>query len=130
VPKFVLIVDDNAGIRKAMRTFFEAQPELEVCGEAINGRDAIEKARLLHPDLIILDFSMPVMNGLEAAYVLQRILPAVPLVMYTLHKSLISSSAASAGISAVVAKEEGIGTLVSEALTLLRVVPRESVFKP
>jgi DNA-binding NarL/FixJ family response regulator len=130
VPKSVLIVDDNAGIRKAMRTFFKAQPELEVCGEAINGRDAIDKARLLHPDLIILDFSMPVMNGLEAAYVLQRILPGVPLVMYTFHKSLIASSAASAGISAVVAKEEGIGTLVSEALTLLRVVPRESVFKP
>jgi DNA-binding NarL/FixJ family response regulator len=123
VPKSVLIVDDNAAIRMAMRSFLEEQPELEVCGEAVNGRNAIEKASLLHPDLIILDYSMPVMNGLEAADVLKRILPAVPLVLYTLHKRLISNSAAAAaGISAIVAKEDDIGTLVSEALTLLKVV--------
>lgn len=123
MPKSVLIVDDNAAMRMAIRSFLEAQPELEVCGEAINGRDAIEKAPVLHPDLIILDFSMPVMNGLQAADVLKRILPAVPLVLYTLHKSSISNSeAAAAGISAIVAKEEHIGNLVSEALALLKVL--------
>ena len=55
----------------------------EVCGEAENGRVAIEKAQLLRPDLIVLDLSMPEMNGFEAARVLKRVMPTVPLIMYS-----------------------------------------------
>ena len=57
----ILIVDDNAFIRRAIRLRFEGRNGFQVCGEAVDGSDAIEKARQLKPDLIILDFSMPVM---------------------------------------------------------------------
>jgi chemotaxis response regulator CheB len=61
--KTVLIVDDNAYIRQALCDLFKREADFEVCGEAVNGKEAIAKARELHPDLIVLDLSMPVMNG-------------------------------------------------------------------
>ena len=68
MPNFVLIVDDNVMVRKGLRCLFESEPEFKVCGEAVDGTDAIEKARTLKPDVIVLDFSMPGgMNGLESA---------------------------------------------------------------
>lgn len=60
----VLVVDDNPAIRKAVCELFTREGDFEVCGEAENGRDAIEKALLLHPALIVTDLSMPLMNGL------------------------------------------------------------------
>ncbi len=73
-PKSVLIVDDNAFIRQALCELFKKEADFEVCGEAENGKKAIEKARELRPDLIVLDLSMPVMNGFDAARVcVQRI---------------------------------------------------------
>src|SRR5580698_3789096 len=68
----ILIVDDNIQLRRAIRVQLEAAG-LEVCGEAVDGLDAIEKARGLSPDLIVLDLSMPRMNGLEAARKLAHI---------------------------------------------------------
>ena len=70
----MLIVDDNAFIRQSLCELFKREADFEVCGEAENGRDAIEKARELHPDLIVLDLSMPIMNGFAAARVLKRLL--------------------------------------------------------
>lgn len=72
--KSVLIVDDNAFIRQSLCELFKREADFEVCGEAENGKDAIEKARELHPDLIVLDLSMPIMNGFAAARVLKRLL--------------------------------------------------------
>jgi DNA-binding NarL/FixJ family response regulator len=78
-----------------------------VCGEAANGFDAIEKAGALNPDLILLDYSMPVLNGIEAGYVLQAILPEVPIIMFIgKESSAIESAAISAGIRAVVPKAD------------------------
>lgn len=57
--------------------------DFDVCGEAANGREAVKSAPLLHPDLIVLDLAMPVMNGLDAAGMLRRLMPAVPLIMYS-----------------------------------------------
>ena len=79
----VLIVDDNAYIRQALCDLFKREADFEVCGEAENGKEAIAKARELHPDLIVLDLSMPVMNGLDAARELKRLMPTVPLLMYS-----------------------------------------------
>ena len=65
--KTILIVDDNAHIRQTICEAFKRESDLEVCGEAENGKGAIDKALALHPDLIVLDLSMPEMNGLDAA---------------------------------------------------------------
>src|SRR6266700_2656299 len=81
-PARVLIVDDNYFCRKALVEVFRREGDFNVCGEAINGRDAIRVARLLRPDLIVLDLVMPAMNGLAAAQVLKQLMPAVPLILY------------------------------------------------
>jgi len=77
----VLIVDDHAVIRRMLHILFEAH-DIEVC-EAENGADGVQKAQTLHPGLVILDLSMPVMNGLEAAWALKSTMPQVPLLMFT-----------------------------------------------
>jgi chemotaxis response regulator CheB len=72
----------------------EADPVLEVCGDAVDGREAIEKAAKLHPDLVILDFAMPRLNGLEAASRIRNLLPKVPIVMFTMYAAQIKSELA------------------------------------
>jgi DNA-binding NarL/FixJ family response regulator len=105
--KSILIVDDNKFVRYELRSFVETQTHFDVCGEAINGVDAIEKARTLHPDLIVMDLSMPVMNGLEAGAVLKAMLPKVPIVMYTVHDTTaIKVQALAAGVRAVIQKHD------------------------
>ena len=83
--KGVLIVDDNAVVRSSLGRLFKAYPEFEVSGEAENGQDAIDKAERLKPDLIILDLAMPVMNGLNVAPILRKMLPDVRLILFTAH---------------------------------------------
>jgi two-component system, chemotaxis family, chemotaxis protein CheY len=79
MPPNILVVDDNASIRYLIRSLLE-NTGYAVCGEAEDGADAIEKAKQLKPDLICLDLSMPRMNGAEAASVLKRLMPAVPII--------------------------------------------------
>jgi two-component system, chemotaxis family, protein-glutamate methylesterase/glutaminase len=67
ITKSVLIVDDNAFICEALSELFQREADFEICGRAENGKEAIEKAQELHPDFIVLDFSMPVMTGFDAA---------------------------------------------------------------
>jgi two-component system, NarL family, nitrate/nitrite response regulator NarL len=76
-------MDDSALIGRIIRERLEQQNCWEVSGKAANGREAIEKAQELRPDLIVLDLAMPVMNGLEAARPLKRLLPRVPVLMFT-----------------------------------------------
>ena len=122
MPKCILIVDDSALIRRMIRVTLEQQEGWEVSGEAANGREAIEKAKRLKPDLVVLDLSMPVMNGLEAACELQRLLPSLPLVMFTNFTSpQLSKEALSAGVSAVVSKDK-IEALVHSIQALLEPV--------
>jgi DNA-binding NarL/FixJ family response regulator len=106
--KSILIVDDSHTIRQITRLFLESQPDLEVCGEAIDGVEAIEKAKELRPDLILLDLVMPRLNGVEAAMVLKAMMPGVPIVMFTLYKESLGSTLTSAiGIDAVLSKPDG-----------------------
>ena len=117
--KKVLLVDDNATVRKAVRPLFDSHPKFVVCGEAEHGRDAIEKAPSLRPDLIVLDMSMPVMNGLEAAPLLIKILPNVWLILLTTHDwPELAQVARSAGIHAVVPKSKAVTHLIAQAETL------------
>ena len=73
MPKSVLVVDDNAFIRQVLCRVLALEAGFDVCGEAENGQDAIEKAQALHPDLIVMDLSMPVMNGIDAARALKDV---------------------------------------------------------
>jgi two-component system nitrate/nitrite response regulator NarL len=107
MPKSILIVDDDKCVRDVLRSFVESRTHFDVCGEAVNGIDAIEMARTLNPDLIVMDLSMPVMNGLEAGAVLKAMLPKVPIVMYTLHDSAaMKIRALAVGVRAVVQKHD------------------------
>ena len=97
-----------------------SESDFEVSGEAENGQDAIEKAQALRPDLIVMDLSMPVMNGMDAARILKRLMPKVPLMMFSVHSDLLSESEArSAGVSALVSKSERVSVLVEKARALL-----------
>jgi CheY-like chemotaxis protein len=103
----ILIVDDSVVVRRTLRSRFENNVDWKVCGEAVDGQEAVEKARELHPDLIILDLSMPRMNGLEAARELKRIQPDVLLFMFTTFKTRqVEAEAMEAGCSAVIAKSD------------------------
>ena len=116
----ILIVDDNTDMRNMLRTAFEEHSGWDV-REAENGRKAIDKARESKPDLIVLDLSMPIMNGLEAAPVLRRMLPTVPIILFTLHdNTTLQREAFSVGVSAVVSKAVSLKTLVNQAEDLLR----------
>jgi two-component system, NarL family, nitrate/nitrite response regulator NarL len=118
--KSVLIADDNALIRQGLCELFSREPDFEVCGEAENGREAIEEAQELRPDLILLDLSMPVMNGLDAARALTRLMPEVPVIMYSAFSdSFTQREARSAGVSALVSKSENISVLLGKARSLV-----------
>jgi len=82
----VLVVDDNPTIRKSVCELFTCEGDFKVCSEAENGREAIEKAHQLRPALIVTDLSMPLMNGLEETRILKKLMPAVPVIIFTVHK--------------------------------------------
>jgi len=121
LPKCILIVDDHAYIRKVIRDFLENESSFEVCGEVADGYDAVQKAQELNPDLIILDFSMPGMNGIEAARTLKKILPQTPIVMLTSHHpSVLGYNTHAVGIDAVVAKDGDMSALMASLQSLLQ----------
>jgi len=121
VPKRVLIVDDHAAMRRAITRVLESQPNVEVCGEAENGRVAIEQAQRLKPDLIVLDLSMPVMNGLEAARILRAMMPTTPILMYTsFATSNLAEEALAAGVSKVATKSTP-PSLIQDLQMLLKI---------
>ena|ERR1700757_2224422 len=124
MPTTIVIVDDNAMIRKLIRSFIELHTDWEVCGEAGDGETAITLAKHLNPDLIVLDLSMPRKNGLEAARSIATVCPNSEMVLFTAHASdFIEVEAKRVGIRAVLSKEatDSMERLVS----LLRQVCRK-----
>jgi len=118
--KAVLIVDDNSEIRRHLHEVFTVD-DFEVCAEADNGRAAIEQAGRHRPELIILDLSMPVMTGWDAAPKLRKIVPKTPIILYTLFAESISpTDLKEQGITAVVSKNEPIVSLVQKAENLFQ----------
>jgi len=118
--KRIVLADDNAAVRRALRGILELEGDWKVDGEAVDGRDAIEKAKKLRPDLIVLDVSMPVMSGLDAARVLRHIMPTVPLILCSLHTNdVLEKEASAAGVNAVVSKAQNMQVLVNKARELL-----------
>jgi DNA-binding NarL/FixJ family response regulator len=116
----VLIADDNFNIRRGLCELFERELDFIVCGDAEDGKEVVEKAQQLHPDLILLDLSMPVMNGLDAARVLKRSMPGVPVIMFSAFADPFTEREARlAGVSALVSKSEQLSELLATARSLL-----------
>ena len=114
--KSVLIADDHDLIRKALCQLFASQNDFEVCAEAENGKEAVEMAQFFRPDLILLDLSMPVMNGIEAACELKRVMPMVPIIVFSEYGEVLSErEARQTGISAVVSKDAQLKVLLDRA---------------
>jgi len=83
----ILIADDHAVVRKGLRTLLESRPGWEVCAEATDGRDAVEKALKLKPDVAVLDIGMPLLNGVEATRRIHKSSPQTEVLILTMHES-------------------------------------------
>jgi DNA-binding NarL/FixJ family response regulator len=114
----ILVVDDNAVIREGLHLLLNRHAGWEVCGEAANGVEAIEKHRSLRPDLMVIDVSMPVMNGIDASLEILKHFPNILILLYTSYLTKqLAEVAHSAGIRATVSKDTmDLVTLGLEAL--------------
>jgi DNA-binding NarL/FixJ family response regulator len=121
----ILIADDSSSIRNLLRLFIEHNTDWQVCGEAENGQVAVEKVAMLQPHAVILDLSMPVMNGLEAAREIARNDPEVQMIMFTMHISeQLRRDAQAAGIKEVISKSDTIGDhLIASLKTICAQLP-------
>ena len=120
----ILIADDHELVRQGLRRVLETRREWEVCAEAQNGRDAVAKAREFKPDLVIIDFSMPELNGLEATRQIRAALPRCEVLVLTMHEaeSLVREVLA-AGARGFMLKSDAGHSLVQAVETLLRHKP-------
>lgn len=119
IGKTVLVVDDHAMIRKMLAAAFLSDG-FKTCGEAENGKEAIQIAKQIRPDVITLDLSMPVMNGLDAASELRKTLPNTPIILFTLYEdSLSKTDASKAGVSLVLPKTVPLPKLIDKAHELM-----------
>lgn len=101
----LLLVDDSEAVRQGLRSVLQAIPECEVCGEAADGLTAVEMFRELHPTMVILDFQLPGIDGLEVARRMALLSASVPIVMFTQHANpALDKLAKEIGIKAVVSK--------------------------
>jgi CheY-like chemotaxis protein len=107
VTKRILIVDDNEVARYTLRKFLSGDAGVEVCGEATSGRDAIEKAVELKPDLIVMDQRMPISDGLQTAQKTRTMQISAPIILFTMFAETIPAHLAqAAGVNAVVGKRD------------------------
>jgi CheY-like chemotaxis protein len=126
MPTRILIADDNEVVRGRLSEFLAKHEGWEVCAAVGNGRDAVEKAVEQKPSLIILDLAMPDMDGLSAAREIRKVLPLVPIVLFTLHKfATIDLEAKKAGVRHVVEKPD-TEALLRAVEELLKNGPLES----
>jgi DNA-binding NarL/FixJ family response regulator len=108
-----LLVDDHESVRAGVTAILSSRTNIEVCGEASNGREAVEKARELQPDLIILDVTMPVMDGINSAKEIRSFLPDVPILFFSMHDGIyLVHEAKMAGVQGFVSKTDARATLL------------------
>lgn len=116
----IVLADDHEIVRSGIRTLLDGHHPWEVCAEAENGKDAVEKVLALKPDLVVLDLSMPVMNGIEAAREIRRTAPSTKIVIFSMHDSpRIAEEAVRAGADAYLAKTAHFSELQKVISSLL-----------
>jgi DNA-binding NarL/FixJ family response regulator len=116
----LLLVDDVPEIRKGLRSLIQKETDWDVCGEAENGKVALGLVAQLRPDVILLDLSMPVMNGFEAARKIRDIAPQAQILLFTLHSSpQLAEEARKIGVKGVLSKSENAGSTVLPAVRSL-----------
>ena len=118
--KRILIADDHDVLRRGIRTMLETDPDLEVCGEAVDGKDALEKTLTQAPDLVILDINMPIMNGLDVLRQIVRRRPKTKVLAFSVHDSKqIVEEILAAGAHSYLSKATAGQHLVQEVRSLL-----------
>jgi DNA-binding NarL/FixJ family response regulator len=116
----ILIVDDSTNIRQLLHSFIESNTAFRICGEAENGPEAIEKAKKLRPDLVLLDLTLPGMTGTETAAALKAESPDVKIILFTFHADGVNQSLANKfDIDRVISKSDSIRTLPEHLQALL-----------
>jgi DNA-binding NarL/FixJ family response regulator len=115
----LLIADDHAVVREGLRALFASQPDWQVVGEAATGREAVECAPKLKPDVVVLDFTMPDLNGLEAARRIRQALPETEVLILTMHDSeRLARQALAAGAHGFILKSDGNAQLIAAVKAL------------
>jgi two-component system nitrate/nitrite response regulator NarL len=116
----LLICDDNPNIRFLLRAYVQNHTPFEICGEAAHGLEAVEKVKKLRPDLVLLDLSMPVMTGAEAAVIIKGTAPRTKIILFSLHMDNVPKSLATAvGVDLALSKSDGITRLAEHLNALL-----------
>lgn len=124
--KRVLIADDNEPMRRVICSLLEQRTDVEVCAQTADGRQTIEAARALRPDLMILDVLMPGLNGIEVATLMKKELPDTKTILFTMFGGYVGKKLAlAAGVDAIIAKEEGASALVEALNSLLGSTSRD-----
>jgi DNA-binding NarL/FixJ family response regulator len=118
MPSRLLVVDDHEIIRMGVRFLLADHPQWEICGEASDGREALERVATLAPDVVIPDLTMPVMNGFETATEIRRIAPDTKIVFFTMHET--PTTARAVGADAFVAKARAAKDLATTLTRLLQ----------
>jgi DNA-binding NarL/FixJ family response regulator len=117
----ILLADDHEMVRHGVRYLLESEPGWEVCGQAATGREAVEMAQQLHPDVVVLDLSMPDLNGLDATRQIQRTAPQCQVLILTMHESEdMVRDALAAGARGYVLKSDAGSDLVNAVRALSR----------
>jgi DNA-binding NarL/FixJ family response regulator len=127
MPIRILIVDDDAAIRRLLRRLLEERPEWQVCGEAENGQEAVQQAAELTPDVAVIDLAMPCMNGFEAAREITKVSPQAAMLLLTVQEvsNQLVKEAREVGFKGAVSK--GTGAEVIKGIEAL--LSKQTYFK-